>query len=1204
MSTRIKYIVLATMMMVSSLHVQALTDIGGNFTGWAAGAPSLPADIDLRLTNSANIGWQVPSNLNKNFNVNGFKLAFELGWNDRGTFTGVYSGTGNITFEGLRNDRIPMWLGGPNNSTFSGTFTIKANWFGVGRDNNVLFTSGPIILGSTGAAQLYFRMNNSVSAASSLTSSNDNNVVLLQKTSQVFGSLILPKKLTIDMGGAANTLRFGDSSAETWGASTTLTIKNYIFGSSKVYFGNSSTALTSSQLSSTKIQVEGFNFSTALASDGELVFAPQSDVPGAFNLISPTNNATIFAMPTFYWQRPSNQLVYDVNLISGTTTQKIGFADSTNWTYAVHFPPSTTYTWNIVATNSQGTTPSTDSFTFTTSTDFYNGYPLPAGSYTANTDLPLNAATNKYVCLGNVSLGWQFTGSYNFFVNGYRLTMTDGGNPRTYSGFYAGTGEIYITNMGNFSTTFGGTVDNTFSGKFTLQSANINVGGTANKRFTSGPIQLGDTTKSCLKFTASGKTSTDSSLTFKVTDSILYLNGTTQSLGGLILQANGSIELGTGGSVSFADSSSQTWTAGRKLLIRGWTTTCGMKFGTSDTALTASQLSQVKIVSGTSELSTALASDGTLILAPPASPATPTPADDALNVSVMPTLIWSSSPGASTYSTYLWKTSETEPATPTVTGLTSPTYALLSQLQNSTEYSWKVVVYNASTNTIGPVWSFTTEAPDPRKPSGPSPFNGETGVLPSKVLTWNAAQDAVNYKVYLWLSGASKPGSPTATVTTPSYTPSSDLQDYTNWVWQVVAVDGSNVETSGDEWAFSTARTVTGLTFQWNGNGGTAYWTDIGNWVTGQYPAIPNDRVEVISNSSTPSRDIELTQNTTITSLKFLQPTLDNFNLKGGIYTLGIANGGSIDLNTSSLAGNNRVPIVSAAIAFSGDATLANYWSGGQGCRLLFSGSFSGNGTLYIRGAKSAPGYWGVSLENNNTNFFGSICMTNNSALRILNNSTVANVSKFEIGAGIVQFLSSTYTFPAGLDVTASMDLNMRPGTVFSTPIRLTNSATMRVFFDANGVGTATISGRITGTGNLEVENSDTTGSCTLLLNGTNTYTGTTLVKTYRTLGGTTGVIPVNAKASTPTEVAPIVVQGTLDLSGGLKLGFVNASTTVVSSTPQVIVDYSAGTLNLGSKTMTDIATAEPRWELTNNTDEKKIYGKPWHPKGTLISFQ
>jgi hypothetical protein len=221
-----------------------------------------------------------------------------------------------------------------------------------------------------------------------------------------------------------------------------------------------------------------------------------------------------------------------------------------------------------------------------------------------------------------------------------------------------------------------------------------------------------------------------------------------------------------------------------------------------------------------------------------------------------------------------------------------------------------------------------------------------------------------------------------------------------------------------------------------------------------------------------------------------------------------------------------------------------------------------------------------------------------------LNNSTVANVSKFEIGAGIVQFLSSTYTFPAGLDVTASMDLNMRPGTVFSTPIRLTNSATMRVFFDANGVGTATISGRITGTGNLEVENSDTTGSCTLLLNGTNTYTGTTLVKTYRTLGGTTGVIPVNAKASTPTEVAPIVVQGTLDLSGGLKLGFVNASTTVVSSTPQVIVDYSAGTLNLGSKTMTDIATAEPRWELTNNTDEKKIYGKPWHPKGTLISFQ
>jgi hypothetical protein len=91
---------------------------------------------------------------------------------------------------------------------------------------------------------------------------------------------------------------------------------------------------------------------------------------------------------------------------------------------------------------------------------------------------------------------------------------------------------------------------------------------------------------------------------------------------------------------------------------------------------------------------------------PPAIPNTPSPADGTANITIPPTLTWSSA-SAATYDVLF---GTTNPPPTAATGQTSASYSP-SGLVGSTTYFWEIVAHNASGTTIGPVWSFTTAAP-------------------------------------------------------------------------------------------------------------------------------------------------------------------------------------------------------------------------------------------------------------------------------------------------------------------------------------------------------------------------------------------------------------------------------------------------------------------------------------------------------------
>lgn len=104
-----------------------------------------------------------------------------------------------------------------------------------------------------------------------------------------------------------------------------------------------------------------------------------------------------------------------------------------------------------------------------------------------------------------------------------------------------------------------------------------------------------------------------------------------------------------------------------------------------------------------SNWSTMTTSPSLSVSTPPA-PATPSPDNGAQNVSRIPTLSWSASTGASSYTLYGGVSATAlSPVTTTTTTSYRP-----GTLSPSTRYYWKVVAANTAGNTSSPVWSFTT----------------------------------------------------------------------------------------------------------------------------------------------------------------------------------------------------------------------------------------------------------------------------------------------------------------------------------------------------------------------------------------------------------------------------------------------------------------------------------------------------------------
>ena len=193
----------------------------------------------------------------------------------------------------------------------------------------------------------------------------------------------------------------------------------------------------------------------------------------------------------------------------------------------------------------------------------------------------------------------------------------------------------------------------------------------------------------------------------------------------------------------------------------------------------------------------------------PGTPSNPTPADNAVDVSVTATLSWQcSDPDGDelTYNVYLGTANDN--LTLVSEGQSATNYKP-SELDFETVYYWKIVASDdQDIQAEGDVWSFTTSSEPnsaPVAPSNPVPANEAADVAIDASLSWECSDpdgDDLTYNVYFGTA------SDNLTLvsegqTTTSYTPS-ELAYETAYYWQVVATDNHSNQTPGEIWSFTT----------------------------------------------------------------------------------------------------------------------------------------------------------------------------------------------------------------------------------------------------------------------------------------------------------------------------------------------------------------------------------------------------------------
>jgi len=125
-------------------------------------------------------------------------------------------------------------------------------------------------------------------------------------------------------------------------------------------------------------------------------------------------------------------------------------------------------------------------------------------------------------------------------------------------------------------------------------------------------------------------------------------------------------------------------------------------------------------------------------------------------------------------------------------------------------YYWRVDEFDDTETHKGKVWSFTTEG----AVSGPNPSNGDIGVSPTQILTWDAGAVAASHEVYF---GTDADAVKNADKTSPEYKGPKALGDEsydpgnlvfnTTYFWRIDEVNDVNPDSPwlGKVWSFTTS---------------------------------------------------------------------------------------------------------------------------------------------------------------------------------------------------------------------------------------------------------------------------------------------------------------------------------------------------------------------------------------------------------------
>lgn len=184
----------------------------------------------------------------------------------------------------------------------------------------------------------------------------------------------------------------------------------------------------------------------------------------------------------------------------------------------------------------------------------------------------------------------------------------------------------------------------------------------------------------------------------------------------------------------------------------------------------------------------------------PAQASGPSPQDKATEVSVDTEMSWIGGSFDAKHKLY-FSTSPVFIELDTVMTFNTSRYSP-ETLENNKTYYWKVDEINSLGTTKGQTWSFTTEVTTaiPEKVKALSPTNQSKNASLKPMLTWEAADRAVSYDIYL---GVSNPPEFLGTTESLTFPVAEDLNGGENYYWRVDAKNNGGVK-AGDVWQFAT----------------------------------------------------------------------------------------------------------------------------------------------------------------------------------------------------------------------------------------------------------------------------------------------------------------------------------------------------------------------------------------------------------------
>ncbi len=172
----------------------------------------------------------------------------------------------------------------------------------------------------------------------------------------------------------------------------------------------------------------------------------------------------------------------------------------------------------------------------------------------------------------------------------------------------------------------------------------------------------------------------------------------------------------------------------------------------------------------------------------PAVPGSPDPANGAGGTALTVTLDWSDTVGAVSYNLYF---GDSSPPGFHAGGLTHSEYDL-PDLDEGTQYHWRVEALNGCGATLAAEWDFTT-CVTPGPPTLVYPPHGAVDLPTAITLDWSTVPEADSYTVYF---GDSSPPPLYQSEMTETYLAVDGLSDGITYYWQVAAVNNCGAAAS------------------------------------------------------------------------------------------------------------------------------------------------------------------------------------------------------------------------------------------------------------------------------------------------------------------------------------------------------------------------------------------------------------------------